>query len=121
MVQYEPEPALDYDFTEWQTMLCHSRCADFMAVKIREMRAIDSILTWLARKLKDGEESDNAEAREKARKALVARTRSICTAITKYYRKPPAWEPDLADAILKAPQNWLKVIDYFETQQTNTI
>lgn len=120
MVEYEVEEALDYDFSEWGSMLCHTRCSDFMTVKLRDLSAIDSILTWLQRKLKEGDDNaaDNAEAKEKARKALVTRTRSICTAITRYYKKPPAWEPDLADAILKAPKNWMKVINYFEKKQT---
>ena len=119
MVEYEP--VLGRNFDSWALILCHSRCADFMALKERENRAMNSILSWYQRKLKEDDEAVNAEAKEKTRAALVKRTKVYCKCVCSFYRKPFAWEPTMTDEMIKAPERFKWLLYDFERKQRTII
>ena len=95
-------------------MLSHTTCSEFMLARNKAVDAVDSVLTWMAKTKNDENE---AEVMARGRLLLVKHTKAFCLAITRYYRKPPAWEPDLADSILKNPVGWFKVLSDFERKQ----
>lgn len=105
---------LGRDYSEFAEMLCHNLCADFVLARNKAIDAVDACLTWM--RITTTEEN-KADVQARGRSLLVTHTKKFCSAVTRYYRKPPAWEPDLADSILKNPPGWFKVLKEFERKQ----
>ena len=119
MVEYEMVEGRE--FSEWISILVHTRCSDFMAAKIKEERAMNSILAWYQRKLKEDDDEANMEAKEKARVALVRSTKVFCRCVCAFYRKPFAWEPSMPDGMLNEPERFKWFLSSFEYAQSKAV
>lgn len=110
MVEYESE--LDSDLSWIANILCHNRCADFLRTKFEVRQRIELVLGWYKR-MQLRSTVDGEIARDKARLHLVTHTKTFSESVCRFYEKPLAWEPFLADTILAGSPSG-RVLSAFE-------
>lgn len=108
-VEIEESKDVEISIAKWVSMLACNRCADYHSERLVCSAAVRGIAIAFMQ-LKSALSANELEVPTAMRQAFQRRcakwTKRFVTNAANFYRRVPAWEPEMVEQIMEKPERW---------------